>query len=163
MTRWTVACQVLLSVEFSRQEYWSRLPFPPPGDLPDPGIKPTSLVSPALAGGFFATVPLRKPRLGVRESNTGILIECWWSYQVFCLKIPTCDAETFSMEDITNDSWTISEAMSSPGAKTPALEYLLVVFQSLSCVRLSATHMNCSTPGFPVLHCLQEFDQTHVR
>ena len=40
---------------FSRQEYWSRLPFPFPGDLPDPGIKPTSLESPALAGGFFPT------------------------------------------------------------------------------------------------------------
>ena len=40
---------------FSRQEYWSRLPFPSPGDLPDPGIKPTSLESPALAGEFFTT------------------------------------------------------------------------------------------------------------
>ena len=40
-------------MEFSRQEYWSGLPFPIPGDLPDPGIEPTSLVSPALAGGFF--------------------------------------------------------------------------------------------------------------
>ena len=40
---------------FSRQEYWSGLPFPPPGDLPDPGIEPTSLMSPALAGRFFTT------------------------------------------------------------------------------------------------------------
>jgi len=39
----------------SRQEYWSGLPFPPPGDLPDPGIQPASLASPALAGGFFTT------------------------------------------------------------------------------------------------------------
>jgi len=38
---------------FPRQEYWSGLPFPPPGALPDPGIKPTSLVSPASAGRFF--------------------------------------------------------------------------------------------------------------
>ena len=43
-TPWTVACQAPLSVEFSTQEYWSRLPFPPPGDLPNAGIKPTSLV-----------------------------------------------------------------------------------------------------------------------
>ena len=42
---------------FSRQEYWSGLPSPPPGDLPDPGIKPASLVSPALVGGFFTTEP----------------------------------------------------------------------------------------------------------
>ena len=60
-TVWTAARQVLLSVEFSRQEYWSGLLCPPPGDLPDPGIEPTSLMSPALAGGFFTLVPLKKP------------------------------------------------------------------------------------------------------
>ena len=47
--------QALLSMGFPRQEYWNGLPFPPPGDLPDPGIKPKSLVSPELAGGFFTT------------------------------------------------------------------------------------------------------------
>ena len=52
-TPWTVAHQVLLSMGFSRQEYWSGLPCPPPGDLPEPGIKPASLTSPALAGKFF--------------------------------------------------------------------------------------------------------------
>ena len=46
-------CQAPLSVGFSRQESWSGLPFPAPGDLPDPGIEPTSVRSPALAGGFF--------------------------------------------------------------------------------------------------------------
>ena len=55
VTLWTVACQTPLSMGFSRQEYWSGFSFPPPGDLPDPGIKPMSLMSPALAGGFFAT------------------------------------------------------------------------------------------------------------
>ena len=54
---WTVARQAPLSVGFSRQEDWSGLPFPTPEDLPDPGIEPTSLVSPALAGGFFTTMP----------------------------------------------------------------------------------------------------------
>ena len=44
-----------LSMGFSRQEHWSGLPFPPPRDLPDPGINPTSLRSPAWAGGFFTT------------------------------------------------------------------------------------------------------------
>ena len=43
---------------FSKQKYWSGLPFPPPGDLPDPGIEPMSLESPALASEFFTTVPL---------------------------------------------------------------------------------------------------------
>ena len=50
---WTAAPQAPLSMEFSQQEYWSRLPFPPPGDLLHPGIIPSSLASPALAGGFF--------------------------------------------------------------------------------------------------------------
>ena len=54
-TPWSVAYQASLSLGFSWQEYWSRLPFPPPGDLPDPRIKRASLMSPALAGGFFAT------------------------------------------------------------------------------------------------------------
>ena len=51
-TPWTVACQTLLSMEFSRQECWSELPFLSPGDFPDPEIKPVSLVSLALAGRF---------------------------------------------------------------------------------------------------------------
>ena len=52
---WTVAHQAPLSMVFSRQEYWSGLPYPPPGDLPNLGIKPASLMSPALTGGFFTT------------------------------------------------------------------------------------------------------------
>ena len=54
-TPWTVAHQAPLSVGFPRQEYWSGLPCPPPGDLPHPGVKPASTRSPALAGGFFPT------------------------------------------------------------------------------------------------------------
>ena len=53
-TPWTVALQAPLSMRFSRQEYWSGLPFPSPGDLPDPGIESLSL---ALVGGFFTTEP----------------------------------------------------------------------------------------------------------
>ena len=55
VTPWTVAHQAPLSMGFSRQEYWSGLQFPPPGDLPNTGIKPASLMSPALAGRFFTT------------------------------------------------------------------------------------------------------------
>ena len=57
-TPWTVAYQAPLSMGFSRQEYWSELPFPSPEDLPDPGIES---LSPALAGGFFTTEPPGKP------------------------------------------------------------------------------------------------------
>ena len=52
---WNVAHHAPLSMGFSRQEYWSGLPCPPPGDVPDPGIKPVSLMSPALADRFFTT------------------------------------------------------------------------------------------------------------
>ena len=52
---WTAALQDPLSMEFSKQEYWSGLPLPTPGDLPDPGIEPIFLASPALAGRFFTT------------------------------------------------------------------------------------------------------------
>ena len=52
---WTIAQQAPLSTGFSRQEFWSGLPFPPLGDLPGPGIEPASLTSHALSGGFFTT------------------------------------------------------------------------------------------------------------
>ena len=54
-TLWTVPRQDLLSMRFSKQQYWSGLPCPPPGNLPDPGIEPIFLMPPALAGGFFTT------------------------------------------------------------------------------------------------------------
>ena len=55
---WAIVCQAPLFMGFSRQEYWNGLPCPPPGDLPDPGIKPKSLRSPALPGGSLPLVPL---------------------------------------------------------------------------------------------------------
>ena len=60
---WAVDLHSLLSMWFSRHEYWSGLPFSTPGDFPDPGIKPVSLASPLLAGEFFATVPPGIPYL----------------------------------------------------------------------------------------------------
>ena len=62
-TPWTVARQAPLSMESSRQEHWSGLPFPIPGDLPNPGMKHTSLAPPALTGRFFTTAPLGKPMI----------------------------------------------------------------------------------------------------
>ena len=61
VTSWTVACQAPLSMEFSRQEYWSTLPFPPLENLPGPVIKSGSPASPALVGEFFTSEPLEKP------------------------------------------------------------------------------------------------------
>ena len=72
-TTWTVG-QAPLSLGFSRQEYWSGLPFPPPGDFPDPwkmGMEPVSLTSPALAGEFFTTSATWEPHRGLGAS-------AWW-------------------------------------------------------------------------------------
>ena len=57
---WTVACRAPLSMGFSRQEYWSGLPFPSPGGLPNPGIEP---MSPALQADCLPTEPPRKPQM----------------------------------------------------------------------------------------------------
>ena len=75
---WTVVYQAPLSMGFSKQEYWSGLPCPPPGDLPDPGIKLASLMSPALAGGFFTTSTTKAqvltPRVTLSTSLTCVAI-----------------------------------------------------------------------------------------
>ena len=62
MTPWTIACQAPLSMEFSRQGYWSGLPFPSPGDLPNPGIEP---MYPALHADNLLTELLEKPGVGM--------------------------------------------------------------------------------------------------
>ena len=61
VTLWPVARQAPLSMEFSRRDYWSGLPLPPPGDFPDPGMEHMPSVSPTLAGGFLPTKLLGKP------------------------------------------------------------------------------------------------------
>ena len=73
-TPWTVAHQAPLSMVFSRQEHWSRLPFPTPGDLPDPGMDQTCISwVPALAGRFFTSWPSGKPSYRLVWNN------CWQS------------------------------------------------------------------------------------
>ena len=76
VTPWTITHWVPLSVRFSRQECWSGLPCHPPGGLPDPGIEPASLRSPALAGGFFTTRPLGKPKTHTIYSQ----IKSWFPF-----------------------------------------------------------------------------------
>ena len=63
VTPWTVTCQAPLSMRFPRSEEWSGLPFPPPGDLPDPGIKPASPVSPALQENSLSQCHLGSPQM----------------------------------------------------------------------------------------------------
>ena len=67
-TLWTVACQAPLSMAFSRPEFRSGLPFPSPGDLPNPGIELTSLMSPELAGGFLTTSTTWETQINIPKS-----------------------------------------------------------------------------------------------
>ena len=71
-TPWTVAYQAPLSMEFSRQEYLSGLPFPTPGNLPHPGTKPTSLASPVLAGRVFTTGTTWEVSIGTANRQTSL-------------------------------------------------------------------------------------------
>ena len=94
MTPWTVAQQAPLSMGFPKQEYWSGLPHPSPGDLPDPGIEPTS---PALAGGFFIT------------STT------WEAHSppVVMIKKMSSDTATCRLKEGQNSSWLKSSDLES--------------------------------------------------
>ena len=84
---WTVAYLTLPSLGFSRQEYWSGLPFPSPGDLPDPGIEPRS---PAFQADALTSEPPGKPKTCNTHNTkccrgceaTGTLIHCWWEWKV---------------------------------------------------------------------------------
>ena len=74
-TPWSIAHQAPLSMEFSKQESWSGLPFPSPEDLPNPGIAPTSLASPTLADRFFTTVSPGKPMMFAKCLLKKIILE----------------------------------------------------------------------------------------
>ena len=71
VTLWTVVCQTPLSIGFSRQGYWNGFPWLPPGHLPDLGIKPTSLMSPALVGEFFTTSTTWEVSDRLQKSKSG--------------------------------------------------------------------------------------------
>ena len=87
-TPWAAACQASLSMGFSRQEYWSRLPFPPPGDLPNPGIKPTSPMSPALALYHWTTWKNFQRNTSLKKSCQSREKSCiFWTLSMFALPL----------------------------------------------------------------------------
>ena len=97
VTPWIIAHLAPLFMGSSGQEYWSRLPFPPPGNLPNPGIKPVSPVSSALAGTLFITEPLGKPsELVVLYKRYYPLLPCSWSLQM-CIDGYECLSFNFSL------------------------------------------------------------------
>ena len=126
---WAVVHQALCPW-LSRQEHWSRLPFPTPGDLPNPGIKPASLASPALAGGFFTTVPPGKPqenhlpRLITEQDLMGPSIissalaplwRPWIAVSDACFLSCFIDAKTPTKEKMLTAWWSWAQPQASSG------------------------------------------------
>ena len=127
---WTVAHQAPLSMGFSKHEYQSRWPFPPPVDLPKPRIKLKCPESPELAREFFTAEPPEFPMKRTVVSkfeNLGQEIDG-------------------SLGQRVGNLFSVIRCCCSIAKSCPTLCY----------------PMNCSMPGFPVLHCLSEFAQTHV-
>ena len=87
---WTVVHQIPLSMEFSRQKYWSRLPFPTPGDLPDPEIEPTSFASAELAGSLSTLCHLRSPHY-IMKYNKFITLNFFFLKHLMYFCIPYFD------------------------------------------------------------------------
>ena len=131
---WTVASQAPLSLGFSRQEYWSGLSFPLPGDLSHPGIEPTSPVPPALGGRFFTTEPPRKPfsnRNMWREKGEykihGV-IPPKFSAELFLLSVSFLPQEIQEKVGRISSDWFPQLLM---GSKYPEQGVLLWVFSGL--------------------------------
>ena len=103
VTPWTVARQASLSIGFSRQEYWSGLPFSSPGDLLDPGTEPASLVSPALAGGFFTTSATWEAQFPLqREAQQSITFFPEWKTIPQLKALVLCCAQLLSRVQLCN-------------------------------------------------------------
>ena len=97
---WTAACHTPLSKEFSRKEYWSGLPWSPPGDLPDPGIEPASLTSPALAVQLFTTSTTWEALLNDLPNSSFLATQ-------YILKILTCKSNYISC--LTPNPWIFKD------------------------------------------------------
>ena len=148
VTPWTVAYQAPPSMEFSRQEYWSRLPFPSPGDLPNQGIEPMSptlqadvLPSELPGKRLVCVIPykLNSSKFGASR----LKLPCYYRY--FCPNV-NLFARMLHFSSSVSSSLFSSVQFSSVAQSCPTL----------------CNPMNHSTPGLPVHHQLLEFTQTHV-
>ena len=144
----TVACQAPLSIEFSRQECWSGLPFPSPGDLPDPGIELASLMSPTLAGKFFTTSATCDIKtLSVIRSSVNL--GPWLIQHAFLVKVPCPSPEDLDPQALLKQRTQASSASKPPGSPgTLELTFRTCVLSRFCCVQLCATlwTVACQTP-----------------
>ena len=123
VTLWSVACQTPLSLGFSRQEYGSGFPCLPPGDLPDPGIKPISLASPSLEGSFFTTSTTWEARKSHTHTHTHTHTHGYhskWILQIWrltlsteihqCPRGPSCDSHWLAASQCCRSELTGSQS-----------------------------------------------------
>ena len=120
--QWAVAHQSPLSMGFSRQEYWSGLPFPSPGDLPDPGIEP---VSPALQGNSLLSEPLIAPFATILPFHSGLLFHFFFS----SLDFRTSRSEPYQSpntlifwQDVLIVEWIPAKGNLEPSARHPQVQ-----------------------------------------
>ena len=152
VTSWTVALQALLSVGLSRQEYWTGLSFPPLEDLPDPGIEPATLVSPALAGQFFTAMPPGKPQK-------------WKCYSVMSNSLWTflCSLQSQVYNHISHLAqsccwhWLFPLALLRPWILTCLTSYLLDSVERIPLLSFSHRHFLWPTSLSSILHILSCF------
>ena len=126
---WTAACQAPLSMGFSRQDYGSGLPFPNPGNLLNPGIKPAS---PALVGGFFTTEPPGKPLKEIQDMQ--ILWMSSWLVILICLILPIRMVNVLLQYTPPTD---VSKSFEIPGSQERNISllflHLTLLFSSTHC------------------------------
>ena len=128
--------QAPLSVQLSGQEYWSGLPCPPPGDLPDPGIEPLSLTSPALAGGFSTTsAPIQNKKFKRKNKDffpTCVIIEHWVEFPVLFGKLWSI---TYFVQNSVYMSVPVSRFI-SPLLPSSVSRSLFSTFMSISALQI---------------------------
>ena len=119
---WTVACQAPLSVEFFLQGFWSGLPFPTTGDLPDPGIEPTSPASPALGGGFFTTwATWEAPVIKYTHKRCSLSVchSCWYSWSVTMAQYSESQRRSYGSDFPSESRSVVSEFLWPHGLYSP--------------------------------------------
>ena len=143
VTPWTVACQTLLSMEFPRQEYWSGLPLPPPGDLPNGGQDPRPLF-PASAGRFLTTEPPGTPVCIYTHMHIAcVYFICfsgsfystysWKSRHYKTLLWVTLSWQALQRQSVTGSGWHQTPSCLSFFLTVSSQAFLLTVFQQQKC------------------------------
>ena len=118
VTTWTVACQAPLFMGFSRQEYWSGLPFPPPGDFPNPGIKPES---PPLQADSLPAEPPGEPKFSEITTEDSTSPVSSQTHSSLLMSLPQSDAPTPTENEFGSPSLPLSSGLDALEGQGPGL------------------------------------------